>query len=183
MITLPYSPKLNIAALAAVFDETTNAYKYYWFLAILDLIREGWEDVIPFNRLVAYMLANAWYPLVYFRLSFGKQDQMDRALSLLRARCGLVPNAPRQQIIECVLDCLNKRDDISRTIYSLLNFVPHRFLRPFFAQTLRRAKDWVVNRRIRALAETSYAETSPCMYRFVAEPRPELNFIRLGWTT
>lgn len=59
MITLPYSPKLNISALAAVFDETTNAYKYYWFLAILDLIREGWEDVIPFNRLVAYMLANA----------------------------------------------------------------------------------------------------------------------------
>lgn len=170
MITLPYSPKLNISALAAVFDETTNSYKYYWFLAILDLIREGWEEVIPSNRLVAYMLANAWYPSVYFMLSFGTQDQMDKAISLVRTHCGLVPNAPRQQIIECVLDHLNQRDDTSRTIYSLLNFVPYRFLRPFFAQTLRGAKDWVVNRRIRALAEASYTDASPCMYRFIAEP-------------
>ena len=170
MNALPYSPKLNIPALAAAFDETTNSYKYYWFLTILDLIHDGSGNFIPFNLLVSHILAKAWYPLVYFQLSFGKQDQMDRVISLLKAHHNLQPNTPHQQIVECVLDHLERKDNIGQTINSLLNFVPYRFLRPFFAKNLRGVKDWIINREIRTLAEISFEDSSPCIYRFVAQP-------------
>jgi hypothetical protein len=63
----------------------------------------------------------------------------------------------------------------------LANFVPYRFLRPFFAQTLRGANDWEVNRRIKTLAEGVFNNPqTPCLYRFVDAPRPGIE-IHPGW--
>jgi len=40
-MNLPPEDNLQIGSLAAVFNETTNSYKFYWFLAILDEIEEN----------------------------------------------------------------------------------------------------------------------------------------------
>ena len=71
---LPNSNKLPIEKLSACFTDTTNAYKFYWFLSILDHLLEKEELHIPLKELAIRMIASAWYPLDYYKHSFGKQD-------------------------------------------------------------------------------------------------------------
>jgi hypothetical protein len=181
MTTLPLSPPLPVSALAASFDEVTNSYKFYWFLAILEQVRETQRRVIPLNILLARMIASAWYPTNYFHLSFGKQDRLGSVVTRLGEEAGLPMDSPHTHVIKTALLHLARPNDIGQEILSLANFVPYRFLRPFFAQTLRGAKDWEVNRRIKMLAEDAFQDSqSPCLYRFIDDPQPGIE-IHPAW--
>ncbi|MCS6772552.1 MAG: hypothetical protein NZ693_00345 [Thermoflexales bacterium] len=116
------------------------------------------------------MLANVWYPVNYFRLSFGKQDQLGKVVELLGKRARLEANTPKRTVLEVALAHVRQRDETSSAILSIGEYVPYRFLRPFFAQVLRGAKDWEVNRRIRQLADQAFNSPQPCLYRFVESP-------------
>lgn len=173
MTMLPSSSTLPVSALAASFDEVTNSYKFYWFLAILEQVRETQTRTIPLDALLARMVASVWYPTNYFRLSFGKQDRLGSVVARLGRQAGLPMDIPRARVITTALAHLSQSDDAGREILSLANFVPYRFLRPFFTQTLRGAKDWEVNRRIKTLAESAFHDSqAPCLYRFVDAPQP-----------
>ncbi len=172
MIILPSASCLPVSALAASFDDVTNSYKFYWFLAILESVREEQTPIISLDTLLAQMLAYVWYPTNYFRLSFGKQDRLGSVVVSLGQQSGLTADSPRNQIVETVKAHLMRKDTLGREILSLANYVPHRFLRPFFAQSLRGAKDWEVNRRIEALADAAFVDSqSPCLYRFIAQAK------------
>jgi len=173
-VSLPPSSSLPISALSASFEEVTNSYKFYWFLAILECAREDSGRVFTLDSLLARMTAGVWYPVNYFRLSFGKQDQLGKITTILGEKSGLSMDSPRSRVTQIALDHLQQRDDVGREIVSLGNFVPYRFLRPFFAQTLRGAKDWEVNRRIRQLANQAFDSPQPCLYRFVETPHPAI---------
>lgn len=170
--SLPPASHLPVSVLAAAFDEVTNSYKFYWFLSILESVRENSGRVFTLDSLLARMTASVWYPVNYFRLSFGKQDQLGRITMLLGENSGLAIDSPRSRVTQIALDHLQKRDDVGREVLSLGNFVPYRFLRPFFAPTLRGAKDWEVNRHIRQLADQAFHAPQPCLYRFVDFPAP-----------
>jgi hypothetical protein len=167
MFSLPYSPRLNVSTLAACFEEVTNSYKFYWFLAILEHVREGYGPNITINSLLARMVANVWYPTNYFRLSFGKQDQLGRVVNQIGQISCLPIDSPRTRVIETAIEYLAQQDTIGKHIYAIGNYVPYRFLRPFFKQALRGAKDSEVNRRIWEFAEKSFESPNPCLYRFV----------------
>jgi hypothetical protein len=164
---LPRSSKLPISSLAASFDNVTNSYKFYWFLAILQLVTEEKGHVIKFDTILARMIASAWYPVNYFRLSFGKQDQLGVIITILRDTSGLSIDSSPANVTEMVLSHLMGKNEVGQAMKSLLNYVPYRFLRPFFTQTLRGARDWEVNRRIYQLAEDAFHSFRPCIYRFV----------------
>ena len=81
--SLPPSQSLNIAALARLFNDTTNSYKYLFFLSLLDILRRHQFQIaapIPLQDLIIEMLANAWFPHTYFKLSFGRQDKIAQQL-------------------------------------------------------------------------------------------------------
>ena len=46
LMQLPYSEKLNIAALSRLFDNKSECYKLFWFQAILGKVCEGASDII-----------------------------------------------------------------------------------------------------------------------------------------
>ena len=71
---LPPQSGLSILKLNSVFGDTTNSYKFYWFLGILELVNNGKSDRLSMDDLAIQMVARVWYPLDYFKLSFGKQD-------------------------------------------------------------------------------------------------------------
>jgi hypothetical protein len=173
MDPLPPSSRLPIPALAASFEQVTNSYKFYWFLAILDQVREAQVRFMLRDALLARMVASVWYPTNYFRLSFGKQDRLGNVVTRLGEHAGLPIDSPSTRVIQTALAHLAQQDHVGREILSLANFVPYRFLRPFFAQTLRGASDWEVNRRIVTLAETAFHRPqTPCLYRFVDTSEP-----------
>ena len=67
--SLTPSPYLPVANLAACFNKTSTTYKFYWFLALLHSVEQG-KDQIRKQDLFAQMLAQAWYTIHYFKVSF-----------------------------------------------------------------------------------------------------------------
>lgn len=173
MYHLPYSSHLPISALAASFNDVTNSYKFYWFLSILEQIKNAQRRTLPILDLLVHMLARVWHPANYFRLSFGKQDRLGSIAVRLGERAGLPMNAAADRVAEAALRHVASDDDLGRSILTLARYVPYRFLRPFFAQDLRGVKDTAVNGRIADLAFSVFHDpVSPCLYRLVELQQP-----------
>jgi 5-methylcytosine-specific restriction endonuclease McrA len=158
--------------LAAGFSNVTNSYKFYWFLAILDQIKAGQAQIIPFRHLIATMIGDVWYPANYFRLSFGKQDRLGDLVLAVQRDQNLPANTSRSEVIHAALHYWQLPDSaLARDVQSLGVYVPYRFLRPFFHKELRGMVDWKVNAAISALAQDRFHHSvEPCLYRFVEEP-------------
>lgn len=71
----PPPAHLRTRELATVFRDTTSSYKYFWFLALIDLLPEFGEPV-PIGRVVDAMILRAWAAVIVFRLSLGKVDRL-----------------------------------------------------------------------------------------------------------
>jgi hypothetical protein len=167
---LPPSPRLPVEHLSAGFGNVTNSYKFYWFLAILDHVRENNTPVVTIDQLVARMVAGVWYPTNYFRLSFGKQDRLSQIALALKSDLDLPIDTGRRAVIDAALACMGQNAPLANEIRSLSVYVPYRFQRPFFAAQLRGVADWQVNRRIQELANHAFADPqSPCLYRYLHE--------------
>jgi hypothetical protein len=164
---LPYTNKLPIEKLSICFRDTTNAYKFYWFLSILDYLLERKNSKIPLKEIALRMIANAWYPLDYFKLSFGKQDGFKKiALTISnKMKIDNLPNSPSLFIQLHQKIQANEIDNIYKDVYKLLRWVPFRFIRPFFKSELIGLRDSQVNKRIKELANSSKKE-SLCPYYF-----------------
>jgi hypothetical protein len=83
---LPTSENLDISTFSRLLDDTTNYYKFVFFISILDILSCRFFNVtlpITLNELAIEMLVNAWYPHSVFRLSFGLQDMVTRKLDSL----------------------------------------------------------------------------------------------------
>lgn len=172
MVELPGSNKLTIAPLAGIFNNVTNSYKFYWFLAILETIKAQPGRTMPIDTLLARMIANAWYPLHYFYLSFGKQDRLGQVADKLRTQdISLDVNASPDEIIDAIQTIFAVASPLVPEIRSLGNYVPQRFLRVFFQDQTRGVEDWRVNDLIETLAESHFSDRqSPSLYRFVSTP-------------
>jgi hypothetical protein len=171
---LPGSDEISVSTLARVFDDTTNSYKYLFFLALLDAIQRQVFDPsrrIPIDELTIDMLVLAWYPHVYFRLSFGKQDKIVRELE------GLTPD-----VVAAKFNPWDKaviREAVKASIgvpKELARFVPFRLIRPFLPEVTEKAcgKDHLVNQLVRDLAH-EYFPSSRVPYRITQENELELH--------
>ena len=76
------------------------------------------------------MVANAWYPIHYFRLSFGKSDSLFDIVRELQRITQIPIDANTETIISTLTDNLNDKQ-IQRMLNTLTLNVPYRFLRPW----------------------------------------------------
>jgi hypothetical protein len=174
-MNLPASSTLPVEHLAAAFGEVTNSYKFYWFMAILDQVRQQPAAVLPIHDLLVRMIASAWYPASYFRLSFGKQDRLGQAALQVGGAAGL-SGLQRQGVVQAIQASLVGDPSLARLVDSLGKYVPYRFLRPFFARELRGLEDWKVNQRLEDLAQQAFSGPNPpCLYRFAPGPAIEIH--------
>ncbi len=180
--TLPASPSLPVALLAAGFGDVTNSYKFYWLLAILAEMQESAASTLLISRLLAQMVAAAWTPAVLFRLHFGKQDRLGEVATALQSRHGLPVTLRPSAIIAAAEGEMAGNTPLGQALRSLQQYVPYRFLRPFFAAPLRGVKDWQVNGRIRQLAAHAFDDAgAPCLYRFVGDGEPHSIELHPAW--
>jgi len=172
IVVLPDSQELDIASLAAVFANVTNSYKFYWLLAILESLTLSPSAIISIDSLLARMITQVWYPIHYFRLSLGKQDRLAQTAHLLRSQVkGLDASAQPADIYRAILLKCSSKSPLSRQIRSLGDYVPQRFLRPFFHGKLRGVQDSKIDALIERLAgDSSISGASPSPYRFISCP-------------
>jgi hypothetical protein len=163
MHELPRSTNLSISNLSRVFGNTTNSYKYVFFLSVLDVLkRRGFDagEAITFRELIIEMLANAWFPHTYFKLSFGIQDKIADQLDALNLEVSEAvlkfTDTDKQQLRQIISE--QKIDS------SLMRYVPFRFLRPFVAEIIQGSKDAQINSIVRDSASHYDAVDIPYIF-------------------
>ncbi|MBS3738576.1 HNH endonuclease domain-containing protein [Mesohalobacter halotolerans] len=129
MNQLPFSSNINISALSSVFNNTSATYKFYWFLAIIEEIEKGKKEIEK-KRLFSRMVANAWYPINYFKVSFGSQDNISEIIKYLVNNTELAINEDKIKIYKYLINSKNFK--LSKTLFHLDKNVPHWFLSPWF---------------------------------------------------
>jgi hypothetical protein len=126
---LPERNELPINLLAGCFNNTSATYKFYWFLSILQSIEEG-KEKIDKTELFAKMISNAWYTVNYFHISFGKQDQLQRAIETIKESEELKIDDDRNTVYNKLIET-QSREALSQVKY-FDKQVPHWFLSPWF---------------------------------------------------
>lgn len=129
-MNIPAHDSLTTRCLGNVFSKTVATYKYFWFLSIIQIHAKTNKLQMDVWDIVIRMVANAWYPIHYFRLSFGKSDSLFDIVIELQSITGI----PIDADIENICDVLGNRinDNRIKSKLRILTFnVPYRFLRPW----------------------------------------------------
>ena len=133
-MTLPQNSKLPIPALAGIFNNTSATYKFYWFVAIMEIVVKERKTKISFWEIIAGMIAESWYPIHYFKLSFGKSDSLYMQSLALQQELNIPIDADKKKIKQLLIDNINDNHIKSLLRVFSLN-VPYRFLSPWIKYT------------------------------------------------
>lgn len=139
---LPESNQVDAVALSRLFSNTTTSYKYLFFLSLLDILKRRQFKVvsaISFQDIIIEMLANAWYPHTYFKLSFGTQDKIARKLDSLTLEI-TEPILKFTDTDKKLLRTTIASQDLRDSITYLKRYVPFRLIAPFLDAELKAAK-------------------------------------------
>lgn len=127
---IPISPILSTDCLGQIFSKTTATYKYFWFISIIQLFAKDRNTTISVWDIVIRMVSNAWYPIHYFRLSFGKSDSLFEIVTELQRLTNIPIDAKLEDVVEGIKEKIEERS-IKRHLNILTKNVPYRFLRPW----------------------------------------------------
>lgn len=151
--------------LTRVFRNVTNSYKYIFFKSILDALNltgvlSEVKNPIPLKELYYLFIVNSWYPVVTFKLSFGKQDQIPKMIYALREL-----NLP--EFLEFDLDYyqfmsvlhkIQEREEIQKIFSILDRYVKYRFLTAWMDDRLRGLKDHHKNGKIEEITNEDFTK-------------------------
>lgn len=128
---LPSEGIVDVARLSRIYDNTTATYKFYWFVSIINLISANpGKRVFSFDEIIVGMIAEAWYPFHYFRLSFGKLDSLEANILEIQRILDIPIDANKDVVREAILN--NKEIQSVRRCLSVFTLnVPYRFLSPW----------------------------------------------------
>ncbi|MDC0643943.1 hypothetical protein OAP32_00035 [Crocinitomicaceae bacterium] len=132
---LPESESINTGKLKAVFNNTSASYKFYWFLSILDCIEQQ-KTTISKHELFARMIANAWYTVNYFKVSFGIQDKLHDTICFLAKHESIDLNESKEKIVDQLIK--SKSKETKRALFHFDANVPHKFLSPWLGTGSRK---------------------------------------------
>ena len=83
-----------------------------------------------FEEIIAGMIAEAWYPIHYFKLSFGKLDSLEANILEIQRILDIPIDAGKDLVKEQILGNLDKAS-IRRLVHVFMLNVPYRFLSPW----------------------------------------------------
>ena len=156
-MNFPASNNLPINLLSACFNRTTSTYKYYWFLAILQSLENGRSN-IPKIEIFSRMIANSWYTVNYFNISFGKQDLIQKAILSINQSEKIPINEKKEVVFNRIYESNNRIT--YNTLWHFNKNVPHWFLSPWFPK-FKSETDSIRQNRI---YNESKKFTNKCLY-------------------
>jgi len=125
---LPDDPIVDVARLSACFKNTSATYKFYWFLSLLECIELGQEQIEK-KTLFARMIANAWYTVNYFHVSFGSQDKIQETILSLKETEAISLDEKKKVIVDQLMHSHSR--ETQRKLKHFDKQVPHYFLSPW----------------------------------------------------
>ncbi|WP_315675825.1 HNH endonuclease domain-containing protein [Clostridium sp. 19966] len=170
---LPSSQKVDSSTFSKVLEDMSASYKMYWLLGILEEVSEG-KTEIESKRIIARMIAKAWYPIRQFRLSFGMSDVLYRSIDYIAEKSQYKANCDERKIVDFAYGCEDK--ELNKIMKELTYKVPYRLLAPFFKEEIKVKKQHEVER---AIAELSL-EDDRCLYKIVKGEKNKI-ILNEGW--
>ncbi len=149
---IPQSDILSTNRLGNIFSNTTATYKFFWFVSIMQIHAKSDNPRISVWDIVIRMVANAWYPIHYFRLSFGKSDSLFVIVKDIQRITQIPIDANADTIIAALTDRLGDKQ-IKNELSKLTRYVPYRFLSP-----------WINTSDDKLMVERSQALENGCLY-------------------
>jgi hypothetical protein len=122
--------ELGIDKLTSVFNRTTASYKFYWLISIVELVEQGYIQ-IPKKKIFARMISNSWYTINYFKVSYGKADQLERIVHELLIHEPALGIDSNRDLVNFTIE--NSKNKSTNALLRLLdNNVPHWLLSTWF---------------------------------------------------
>tara|TARA_B110000902_G_C14268967_1_gene572432 strand:+ start:1581 stop:2642 length:1062 start_codon:yes stop_codon:yes gene_type:complete len=138
---------MSKSILSSVFVNTQNSYKFYWWLAIIEICFYQEKKEVYFDEIVLKIISKLWYPVNYYKLSFGKVDQCSNYVNLIKKKYRLEDNISEKDLYKFLIS--NKESELLIGITNeLTRYVPFRFIRPWVSKETRGIKDSLVNLKI-----------------------------------
>jgi hypothetical protein len=168
---------LRTGEFARVFRDTTSSYKFFWLLAIIDLLPE-FHRPVPEGRLVRAMITRAWATVVLFRLSLGKVDRLQDCVLAFQKHSGL----PARTSPARLAHNLEAWPMLPAWVDELVRFVPGRFLGSWFQDASRTTPyDRRGSRALAAVADQAWGGPDSGPYRLIESPDGGLIELAPGW--
>ncbi len=164
---LPASDGLNISALSRLFDSTTNSYKLLFFQALLNkLVSLPIRNTFLLHELAVEMVTLAWYPVIFFHLSLGKQDKTSICINKLEF--SLEQNAVTHPKFKELLSASVYQQQNRLQLDKLLRYVPYHLQSPFFQDKLKgkSLSDRQQHQLLKTLPNDCFQSHKP-LYRFI----------------
>lgn len=152
-MTIPKSEDLSTKAMNRVFCDTVATYKYYWLLSLLDMHVLGQMDEMPALKVAARMVAYAWYPIEYFKLSFGRLDSMSAIISEVAKLTGITVDDKLDDKTNLINEAIDLNRQVRNKVKILLYNVPFRFQYP-----------WIATRNDKEMKYRSQSFENDCLY-------------------
>ena len=128
---LPSEGIVDVARLSRIYDNTTATYKFYWFVSIINLISANpTKRIFSFEEIIAGMISEAWYPIHYFRISFGKLDSLEVNILEIQRILDIPIDASKDTVRETILKNIDLQQ-VRRCLNVFTLNVPYHFLSPW----------------------------------------------------
>ncbi|MCD8316832.1 MAG: hypothetical protein LUB61_05475 [Eggerthellaceae bacterium] len=158
--------------LERMLERNAASYKYYWLCAIIEEIQAGTLEM-SYVRLVARMVADVWYPVVYFHLYLGAGDKLQALVEYLRDTYELKNDSEPANIIQVIEGQYSRDQKLRKLVNDRTNNVPYRLIRPFYEDGIRDAKSkdasWNDARTDNVIYGLNRQNAEGCIYRFNAQ--------------
>ena len=128
---------LSTNRIGKIFENTSATYKYFWFLSIMQIHAKTENLNINVWDIVTRMVANAWYPIHYFKLSFGKSDSLYGIVNQLHKGINIPIDAGVEAVIEGIKS-YNESPFVKKLLRTLTLYVPYKFLSPWLGSSTDR---------------------------------------------
>jgi hypothetical protein len=116
--------------LESVFDKRITSYKYFWFVAIITLLKNRGKLVVSYDDILIRMAAIAWPIVLQDGIDLGERDMLTIYLKEIQKKTYLI-SASSGRVVESSLSDYYNTLGIKEILSPLLNNVPYRFLSPW----------------------------------------------------
>lgn len=180
---MPDDSGLDIGALSESLSDTTNSYKFLWFLGLLESLPNGAVKsspvVIPQSAVFREMINMADYCLRRYRLNFGASDKMGEYYETLARAANFSGTKSLLSEIGETHESKTAFNDVCR---NLSRFVPQQWLAPFIRSREKLpARSDAAAAKIRELAAALSAGDNPPPYHFAENCRGADIVVHRAW--
>lgn len=150
---IPQSNELSTCIMNRVFDKTTATHKFYWMLSLLDMyVKEQKEEMLALD-IASRMVAYAWYPIEYFKLSFGKGDSLTQIIPSIAELTGITVDDKLDSKTDAIMQAVTENLQVKNNVKILLNNVPYWFQSP-----------WIKTNNVHEMIARSKTLENDCLY-------------------